>query len=71
MFNNSIAIVDDDRDLLNINSEALNMSGYVVSGFTEPIAAYEHIKENPNKYSLVITDDKMPDMNGLFLSTNS
>jgi DNA-binding NtrC family response regulator len=69
MFNNSIAIVDDDRDLLNIYSEALNMSGYVVSGFTEPIAAYEHIKENPNKYSLVITDDKMPDMNGLFLST--
>jgi DNA-binding response OmpR family regulator len=66
MFNNSIAIVDDDRDLLNIYSEALNMSGYVVSGFTEPIAAYEHIKENPNKYSLVITDDKMPDMNGLF-----
>ena len=43
------------------------MSGYDdVSSFTDPIAAYEHIKENPNKYSLVIIDDdKMPDMNGL------
>ena len=47
------------------------MSGYSdVSSFTDPIAAYEHIKENPDKYLLVIiTDDKMPDMNGLFLST--
>ena len=69
MFNKSIAIVDDDPDLLNIFSEALNMSGYDVSSFTDPLLAYQHIKEYPNKYSLVITDDKMPDMNGLFLST--
>ena len=69
MFNKSIAIVDDDPDLLNIFSEALNMSGYDVSSFTDPILAYEHIKEYPTRYSLVITDDKMPDMNGLFLST--
>ena len=47
------------------------MSGYDdVSSFTDPVVAYEHIKENPNKYSLVIIDDnKMPDMNGLFLGT--
>jgi DNA-binding NtrC family response regulator len=69
MFNKSIAIVDDDPDLLNIFSEALHMSGYDVSSFTDPLVAYEYIKENPTKYSLVITDDKMPDMNGLFLST--
>jgi DNA-binding NtrC family response regulator len=69
MFNKSIAIVDDDPDLLNIFSEALNMSGYDVSSFTAPIVAYENIKKNPNKYSLVITDDKFSDMNGLYLST--
>ena len=46
------------------------MSGYYdVSSFSDPLLVYEHIKENPNKYSLVIADDKMPDMNGLFLST--
>ncbi len=29
------------------------MSGYDdVSSFTDPLLAYEHIKENPNKYSL-------------------
>ena len=70
MFNKSIAIVDNDPILLNMYSQALKMNGYYdVSSFTDPILAYEHIKENPNKYSLVITDDKMPDMNGLFLST--
>ena len=71
MFNQSIAIVDDDPVLLNMYSEALKMSGYDdVSSFTDPVVAYEHIKENPNKYSLVIIDDdKMPGMNGLFFST--
>jgi DNA-binding NtrC family response regulator len=71
MFNKSIAIVvNDDPDLLNLFSEALKMSGYHdVSSFTDPVLAYEHIKKNPNKYSLLIIDDKMPNVNGLFLST--
>jgi DNA-binding NtrC family response regulator len=69
MFKKSIAIVDDDLNLLNLYSEALKMSGYDVSSFTDPLLAYQHIKENPTRYSLVITDDKMPDMNGLYLST--
>ena len=61
MFNKSIAIIDDDPDLLNIFSEALKMSGYYnVSSFTNPLLAYQHIKENPDKYSLLIIDDKMP-----------
>ena len=71
MLTRSIAIVYNDPNLLNMYSEALKMSGYDdVSSFTDPVVAYEHIKKNPNKYSLVIIDDnKMPDMNGLFLST--
>ena len=69
MFNKSIAIVDDDPDLLNIFGEALQMSGYHVSSFTDPLLAYKYIKENPNKYSLLIIDDKMPNVNGLLLST--
>jgi hypothetical protein len=45
------------------------MSGYDVSSFTDPCLAYQHIKENPNQYALIITDEKMHDMNGLFLGT--
>ncbi len=69
MFKKSIAIIDDDPDLLNIFSEALKISGYDVSSFTDPVLAYEHIKENPNKYSLVIVDEKISNINGLFRST--
>ena len=46
MFTKSIAIIDDDPDLLNLFSEALQMSGYNVSSFTDPRLAYQHIKEN-------------------------
>ncbi len=69
MFTKSIAIIDDDPDLLNLFSEALQMSGYNVSSFTDPSLAYQQIKENSNKYSLLIINDKMPKINALFLST--
>ena len=36
---------------------------------SHPLLAYEHIKENTDKYSLLIIDDKMPDVNGLFMGT--
>ena len=69
MFNKSIAIIDDDPVLLNIYSEALMMSGYDVCSFSNPLVAYDHIKENPDKYSLLIIDDKIPNVNGLFMGT--
>jgi DNA-binding NtrC family response regulator len=54
MFTQSIAIVDDEVNIVNIYSEVLQMSGYQVHSFTDPLLAYEHIKENPNKYSLLV-----------------
>ena len=69
MFTKSIALINDYPDLLNIFGEVLKMSGYDVSSFTEPISAYEYIKENPNKYSLLIINDKMPNISGLFMGT--
>jgi DNA-binding NtrC family response regulator len=69
MFTKSIAIIDDDPDLLNLFSEALQMSGYNVSSFSDPSLAYQQIKENSNEYSLLIINDKMPKINALYLST--
>jgi two-component system C4-dicarboxylate transport response regulator DctD len=69
MINKFIGIIDDDPDLLNIFSEALKISGYDVSSFSDPILAYKHIKENADKYSLLIIDDKLPHVNGLFMGT--
>ncbi len=38
MFTKSIAIIDEDPDLLNIFSEALKISGYHdVSSFSDPL----------------------------------
>ena len=69
MINKSIAIVDDNPDLLKIYKEALMMSGYDVCSFSNPLAAYDHIKENLDKYSLLIINDKIPNVNGLFMAT--
>ena len=69
MFRKAIAIINDDPDLLNIYSDVLEMSGYTVSSFSNPLLAYKKIKENPNEYSLVIIDEKIPKINGLFRST--
>jgi DNA-binding response OmpR family regulator len=69
MFTKSITIINVDPDLLNIFGEVLKMSGYDISSCTEPVAAYEYIKENQNKYSLLIINDKMPNISGLFMGT--
>ena len=68
-FSKSIAIVGDDTYLVNLLSQTLNMNGYDVCSFTDPLLAYEYIKENLSKYSLLITDYGMSLMNGLFLAT--
>jgi DNA-binding NtrC family response regulator len=70
MLNKSIAILNHDTDLLNIFTEALKKSGYHnISSFTDPVMACQQIQENQDRYSLLIIDDKMPNVNGLFLST--
>lgn len=69
MFKKPIAIVDDESELVNLYSEALQMSGYQVSNFSDPLLAYEHIRDNPDKYSLIITDYRMTLMDGLFFAT--
>jgi CheY-like chemotaxis protein len=60
----SVIVVDDEHDLVNLFTDALSSYGYDVSAFTDPIAALEYIKKNPDKYSLLITDFSMNNMNG-------
>ena len=59
-----ILIVDDETDLLNIMKKSLEFINYDVSIFTNPLEALEAFKENPNKFDLVITDLRMPEMQG-------
>jgi len=38
-----IAIVDDELDIVDLFKEALEMKGYYVSAFTNPLLALNHI----------------------------
>lgn len=69
-FFHSIIIVDDEEDLANLFKEYLSRLGYNVIAFTNSKLALEHLQQNLTKYSLVITDMRMPGMNGIELANN-
>jgi DNA-binding NtrC family response regulator len=59
-----ILIVDDEFDIVSIFKQALNKKGFHVFGFTDPLLALEHFQINVKRYRLVISDLRMPGMNG-------
>ena len=65
-----VAVVDDEQDLVCLFRDALSqVSGVQVFGFTEPMLALQHFEVNQSKYGIIISDYRMPAMNGIeFLS---
>jgi DNA-binding NtrC family response regulator len=59
-----IQVVDDDFDILNTIKLYLQRVGLNVFGFTDPNLALEHFRINYKDYILVISDIRMPAMNG-------
>ena len=59
-----ILIVDDEFDIISIFKQALVNKGFHVFGFTDPLLALEHFQINSKQYELVISDLRMPGMNG-------
>jgi two-component system CheB/CheR fusion protein len=64
MDRNSILILDDEYDIVTIIKTALERKKYSAFGFTEPLMAIEHFNTNSINYGLVISDLRMPAMNG-------
>jgi DNA-binding NtrC family response regulator len=64
-----VSVVDDDISTAIFFHEALrqNIDGISVFSFTDPIKAFEHFTENKENYVLVISDLRMPGLNGLEL----
>ena len=64
-----VSVVDDDVGTATFFHEALrqNIDEVSVFSFTDPIEAFEHFTENKEKYVLVISDLRMPGLNGLEL----
>jgi CheY-like chemotaxis protein len=57
-------VVDDEADIVEIMRKFLGKLGYSVSGFTNPLVALEQFELETKKYRLVISDIRMPAMNG-------
>ena len=60
----SIAIVDNEHDTVELFKDVLTTNGYNVAGFTNPLLALKHIKENQEEFDLILCDYKMPYLSG-------
>ena len=65
---NCIGFVDDEEDIAFLFKDALSTNGFVVNVFTDPIVAFESISAEHSKYRLVLTDVRMPKLNGVELA---
>ena len=64
--NRIVVIVDDDLEITLLFREALkDISRVKIFTFTDPVLALEHFQVNEYAYVLVISDFKMPGLNGM------
>jgi DNA-binding NtrC family response regulator len=63
-----VAIIDDEVDLVELFSDALKLKGYSVRGFNSPLVALEHLYKHHSEFCLVLTDLRMPGMDGFQLA---
>jgi DNA-binding NtrC family response regulator len=64
-----VSVVDDDLNTTELFHVALseNVDGISVVSFNDPVIALEHFAANKDAYVLVISDLRMPGLNGLEL----
>ncbi|MDW0172556.1 MAG: response regulator [Nitrososphaeraceae archaeon] len=67
--NKIVGIIDDELDITQLYQYAIygHVSGMSVVCFNNPVTAFEHFKDNKEDYVLVISDLRMPNLNGLDL----
>ena len=60
----SIMIVDDEIDIATFMKLSLKKCGYNVGTFTDPFLALKHFQLYSEDYTIVLSDIRMPGMNG-------
>ena len=61
---NTVLLLDDEFDIITVFKQGLEKQGFRVFAFTDPLLALEHFQINSKQYGLVISDLRMPRMNG-------
>jgi CheY-like chemotaxis protein len=61
----NIVLIDDDQDLLVTFGSFLSSEGFKVQIFSKSNEAIEYLMSSPHEYRIVITDIRMPEVNGL------
>jgi DNA-binding NtrC family response regulator len=63
-----VVIVDDERDITVLFRDALQkIKGVSVFTFTDPKIALEHFRTNNAHYVVLVSDFRMPELNGIDL----
>jgi CheY-like chemotaxis protein len=64
-YEGKVLVLDDDFDLARLVKQILQKDVFKnVFAFTDPLLALEHFRINHKDYSLIISDIRMPVMNG-------
>lgn len=63
-----IMVVDDDKDITKVIELGLKRAGFQVHAFTDPVLALEHIERGCDDCEILISDVKMPRLNGFQLA---
>lgn len=61
---NSILLLDDEFDIITVLKEGLEKLAFQVVAFTDPLVALEHFQIDSKQFELVVSDLRMPMMNG-------
>jgi len=61
-------VIDDEYDILYVLRRQLELWGFEVDTFTNPLHAIEVFKANPNRYAVILTDIRMPEISGINLA---
>jgi DNA-binding NtrC family response regulator len=66
--NKSIAVVDDEEDIITLFTKVLQENGYRVMGFTNPIFFLNYMSEHPYSFDFIIVDYRISPIQGCELS---
>jgi CheY-like chemotaxis protein len=63
-----VMVIDDEPEVVTTIQHLLKINGYKANGFSNPKEAVEEFQDNSQEYALVISDIRMPAMNGFELA---